>query len=180
VAPLRPGERAVLRRSLGLSENDFLVLLAGGGEGSGGIARRAAAILRWFADVDVIAVCGHATVRLGYRETTLEIEVCDDGSPRPRGAAPPGTGGGPVNGSGNGIAGMTERAAALGGTLAAGPRPEGGFEVRARLPLRGSPAHAGCAADGHPHAAARRHRGDQAHRRRRGPERGPRRDPDHL
>ena len=59
--PLRPGERAVLRRSLGLSENDFLVLLVGGGEGSGGIARRAAAILRWFADVDVIAVCGRNT-----------------------------------------------------------------------------------------------------------------------
>ncbi len=59
--PLRPGERAVLRRSLGLSENEFLVLLAGGGEGSGGIARRTAAILRWFADVDVVAVCGRNT-----------------------------------------------------------------------------------------------------------------------
>ena len=59
--PLRPGERAVLRRSLGLSEDEFLVLLAGGGEGSGGIARRAAAILRWFADVDVVAVCGRNT-----------------------------------------------------------------------------------------------------------------------
>jgi hypothetical protein len=31
--------------------------------------------------------------------------------------------------------GMTERAEALGGTLAAGARPEGGFSVRARLPL---------------------------------------------
>ena len=59
--PLRPGERAVLRRSLGLSEDEFLVLLAGGGEGSGGIARRAAALLRWFADVDVVAVCGRNT-----------------------------------------------------------------------------------------------------------------------
>jgi 1,2-diacylglycerol 3-beta-galactosyltransferase len=56
--PLRPDERAVLRRSLGLSEKEFLVLLTGGGEGSGGLARRAAAILRWFADVDVVAVCG--------------------------------------------------------------------------------------------------------------------------
>jgi 1,2-diacylglycerol 3-beta-galactosyltransferase len=59
--PLRPDERAVLRRSLGLSENEFLVLLTGGGEGSGGLARRAAAILRWFADVDVVAVCGRNT-----------------------------------------------------------------------------------------------------------------------
>jgi len=56
--PLLPHERAILRRSLGLSENGFLVLLTGGGEGSGGIARRSAAILRWFADVDVVAVCG--------------------------------------------------------------------------------------------------------------------------
>ena len=71
--PLRPGERGVLRRSLGLSENDFLVLLAGGGEGSGGIARRAAAILRWFADVDVIAVCG--------RNTRLKREAGQDGGP---------------------------------------------------------------------------------------------------
>jgi 1,2-diacylglycerol 3-beta-galactosyltransferase len=51
-------ERVILRRSLGLRENRFLVLLTGGGEGSGGIARRASAILRRFADVDVVAVCG--------------------------------------------------------------------------------------------------------------------------
>jgi len=42
-------------------------------------------------------------------------------------------GGGPA-GSGHGITGMTERAAALGGELTAGPRPEGGFEILARLP----------------------------------------------
>jgi hypothetical protein len=33
-----------------------------------------------------------------------------------------------------GIVGMTERAAALGGTLQAGPRPADGFAVRAWLP----------------------------------------------
>ena len=57
--PLQPDERAILRRSLGLGSSRFLVLLTGGGEGSGGIARRAVAILRRFDDIDVVAVCGH-------------------------------------------------------------------------------------------------------------------------
>jgi 1,2-diacylglycerol 3-beta-galactosyltransferase len=56
--PLRRRERMVLRRALGLSEDRFLVLLAGGGEGSGGLARRAAAILRRYPDVEVVALCG--------------------------------------------------------------------------------------------------------------------------
>ena len=56
--PLRGDERAILRRSIGLREEAFLVLVTGGGEGSGGIAARTAAILRRFADVDVVAVCG--------------------------------------------------------------------------------------------------------------------------
>ena len=58
--PLRHrGERAALQRSLGVREDRFLVLLTGGGEGSGGIGRRAAAILRHLPDVDVVTVCGH-------------------------------------------------------------------------------------------------------------------------
>jgi 1,2-diacylglycerol 3-beta-galactosyltransferase len=56
--PVRGDERAILRRSLGLREEAFLVLVTGGGEGSGGIAARTAAILRRFPDVDVVAVCG--------------------------------------------------------------------------------------------------------------------------
>ena len=44
----------------------------------------------------------------------------------------------PGDGAGAGLPGMHERAAALGGTLAAGPRPGGGFEVRATLPLGGA------------------------------------------
>jgi 1,2-diacylglycerol 3-beta-galactosyltransferase len=56
--PLRDGERAALRRSLGLAGNGLVILLTGGGEGSGGLARRAAAIVRRFADVQVVVVCG--------------------------------------------------------------------------------------------------------------------------
>jgi signal transduction histidine kinase len=41
-------------------------------------------------------------------------------------------------GLGQGILGMKERAAALGGVVEAGPRPDGGFRVFARLPLDGS------------------------------------------
>jgi signal transduction histidine kinase len=42
-------------------------------------------------------------------------------------------------GAGQGILGMQERAAALGGVVVAGPRPDRGFRVFARLPLNGSP-----------------------------------------
>lgn len=42
-------------------------------------------------------------------------------------------------GLGQGILGMKERATALGGVVEAGPRPDGGFRVCARLPLDNSP-----------------------------------------
>jgi signal transduction histidine kinase len=41
----------------------------------------------------------------------------------------------PSVGGGNGLPGMRERAAALGGDLQAGPGPAGGFVVRATLPV---------------------------------------------
>jgi signal transduction histidine kinase len=74
----------------------------------------------------------NATVRLVYGEGALMVEVHDDGAPRPPGWPP-----GQPGGAGSGIAGMTERAGALGGTLQARPRPGGGFAVQARLPLHG-------------------------------------------
>jgi signal transduction histidine kinase len=55
----------------------------------------------------------------------LELTIDDDG-PRAEGAG--------SLGSGRGIDGMRERATALGGTLTAGPRPGGGWRVRAVLP----------------------------------------------
>jgi signal transduction histidine kinase len=68
-----------------------------------------------------------ARVRLAFGAGEIVVEVTDDG----RGAAA----GTPSDGAGHGIAGMRERTVALGGELEAGPRPEGGFGVRARLPL---------------------------------------------
>lgn len=65
-----------------------------------------------------------ARVRLGLDEGHLTIEVTDRGS-----------GVTTLPGSGHGLAGMRERTALLGGTFEAGPRPDGGFRVMARLPL---------------------------------------------
>ena len=74
-----------------------------------------------------------ACVRVSYEPGALDLEISDDGNgtrPRqPDGSAPNGASAG-----GHGIAGMRERAAAVGGTLVAGPVPEGGFRVHARLP----------------------------------------------
>ncbi|WP_017592463.1 sensor histidine kinase [Nocardiopsis potens] len=84
----------------------------------------------------------HARVGLVFGERWLEISVTDDGRGAPDGVRP-----------GNGITGMRERAALLGGDFSAGPRPGGrGFEVRARLPHfpadGGSPRPDGAGRDG--------------------------------
>jgi signal transduction histidine kinase len=74
-----------------------------------------------------------ATVRLGHQPGGVSVEVLDDGRAG-------GIGGG---GTGSGIAGMTERAIALGGRLTAGPRPGGGFAVTAWLPIPAGAESAG-------------------------------------
>ncbi|MFB9469229.1 sensor histidine kinase [Nonomuraea salmonea] len=66
------------------------------------------------------------TVVLDPGPEALEVRVTDEGR---------GTVVEPPDESGRGIVGMRERCRLLGGELAAGPRPGGGFEVRARLPL---------------------------------------------
>lgn len=64
-------------------------------------------------------------VQLAYGEDDLTIRVEDDGTADPVRPPTPGVG----------LTGMRERVSALGGTLDAAPRAEGGFAVRARLPL---------------------------------------------
>jgi signal transduction histidine kinase len=64
-------------------------------------------------------------VHLDFGETELRVDVEDGGDTSPDGAS----------GGGRGLLGMRERVAMYGGDLAAGPRPEGGFAVHARLPL---------------------------------------------
>jgi signal transduction histidine kinase len=65
----------------------------------------------------------HCRVIIDQRDDQVAIEVTDDGR------------GGTADGTGYGITGMRERVGLLGGQLSAGPRPEGGFAVAARLPL---------------------------------------------
>ena len=63
------------------------------------------------------------SVGLSRAEGRLSVAVLDDG------------GGGAVQDEGMGLSGMRQRVEALGGSLTAGPRAAGGFEVRAELPL---------------------------------------------
>jgi signal transduction histidine kinase len=75
------------------------------------------------------AEAGSAKVQLTYGNGDLTVQIDDDGQ-----------GPGVQAGGGSGIAGMRDRATALGGVLEAGRQATGGFRVRARLPLAGSRA----------------------------------------
>lgn len=68
------------------------------------------------------------TVRLRTGTEQVELDVSDDG----RGAR---LGDAPAAGTGTGLVGMAERMASLGGTLEAGPKAEGGWLVRATVPV---------------------------------------------
>jgi signal transduction histidine kinase len=65
-----------------------------------------------------------AAVRLRWSPDALELEVANDGVPVLSG-----------DGGGHGLVGMRERVNVCGGRFEAGPRPEGGFLVRATLPV---------------------------------------------
>ncbi|MFF4124718.1 Signal transduction histidine kinase [Microbispora rosea] len=72
---------------------------------------------------------GRCRVAIDFGDEELSVEVVDDGC----GATGNGSAARPAQGFG--IVGMRERVGLLGGHLSAGPRPEGGFRVAARLPL---------------------------------------------
>ncbi|HZA82992.1 MAG TPA: histidine kinase, partial [Actinomycetes bacterium] len=75
------------------------------------------------------AGAAHAKVLVRYDRHDVEVEVTDDG----RGPAPPAEG--PAGRDGAGTVGMREREALFGGELWVGPRPHGGYAVRACLPV---------------------------------------------
>ena len=81
-----------------------------------------------------------AEVSLRYRPDAVDVEVLDDGGDAPRSAASPAAGG---PGAGRGLAGMRERVQVFGGTVDAGPRPDGGWRVRARVLLDSGPDRPG-------------------------------------
>ncbi|MET8142331.1 histidine kinase [Sphaerisporangium sp. NPDC005288] len=73
-----------------------------------------------------------AVVVLAYRPGELSVEISDQGPPEGRPRPPDAA----EASEGRGLAGVRERVGLFRGTLAAGPRPGGGFRVHAVLPLR--------------------------------------------
>ena len=82
---------------------------------------------------------GTVEVSLAFDDPDISVRVTDDGRMQVAVPGPGATNGngkgrplGPI-GSGHGLAGMAERAAAFGGKLDVGPREAGGWEVMATL-----------------------------------------------
>jgi signal transduction histidine kinase len=79
-----------------------------------------------------------ATVSVTYAPEELRLAIRNDGT---RPTTPPEVDrAGVADDGGSGIAGMRARAASLGGSLQAGPLPDGGYLVSAVLPTRTTPA----------------------------------------
>jgi signal transduction histidine kinase len=77
----------------------------------------------------------HALVRVAREPDRVVIDVTDDGTGRASPLHGDETATTVPEGSGQGVRGMRERALAAGGTLEAGPRSGGGWQVRATLPV---------------------------------------------
>jgi signal transduction histidine kinase len=82
---------------------------------------------------NVVKHAGPVPTRVDLRRTprALEIEVANE-APDQSAAAPDVV---PEGSGGRGLAGIRERVAILGGSVEAGPRPDGGFRVWVKLPL---------------------------------------------
>jgi signal transduction histidine kinase len=75
------------------------------------------------------------TVTVSHDDDSVQLCV-QNGPPEPPAGRPSANGQAAANrGAGHGLAGMRERVALLGGTLSAGPSPDGGFTVSAILPM---------------------------------------------
>jgi signal transduction histidine kinase len=79
-----------------------------------------------------------ASVHLHYEPDALSIQVDDDGAgtTSTMSTSSASISGSTTPGPGLGLIGMRERVTALGGRLHAGPRDDGGFQVRAEFPAR--------------------------------------------
>lgn len=71
------------------------------------------------------ARAGKVTITAGRDRDDAALEIVDDGRDAEEATAGPG----------NGLSGLSERAAAAGGTVDAGPRDGGGFRLAVRVPL---------------------------------------------
>ena len=81
------------------------------------------------------AGASQAEVTVTHHDDRVVVEILDDGNDvESASGRRSGDSDRQTPRSGQGIPGMRERARALGGSLEAGPRPGGGFRVRAHLP----------------------------------------------
>ncbi|PRX67400.1 two-component system sensor histidine kinase DesK [Nonomuraea fuscirosea] len=159
-APSLSEELEGASRNLGVAGIEVTVSPA-----DGPIPAAAEALLAWSVREAATNVLRHSRARhcriaLRLDETSAALEVVDDGHPAPATApgdhghqtaaarTPPGdddlaTAVGDGDGvparrgarAGSGLAGLAERVGAAGGRLEAGPRPEGGYLLRVRVPL---------------------------------------------